>query len=410
MPNRISVDQRTARHYLLAHQGLLPPRSLSGKKGILALFDRIGCIQFDPLDVVGRNPDLVLQSRIHGYRKNHLYELLYNDRDLLDGWDKLMSIFQSRDWPYFSRRREDYRGWAGGNPEILEVALPEVKAEVRDRGPVSSADIEREGKVAWPWGPTRIAKAALELLWARGELVIHRKERVRRIYDLTERHLPAALISLPDPFPSDDHYRAWYVKRRIGSVGLLSKQAGDEWLGVWNTKTPDRKRIIDELAAEGELTEVKIEKSSTPYYMRTEDLQRLNKIAIPADDRRASIIAPLDNLMWGRRNILQKIFDFTYVWEVYKPASDRLYGYYVLPVLYGDRFVARFEPARNNGKVLDISNWWWEDGIKPDIDMKEALLDCFSEFCGYVGTEGAKRAGNTRGDRTLAWLEKARPG
>ena len=114
---------------------------------------------------------------------------------------------------------------------------------------------------------------------------------------------------------------------------------------------------------------------------------------------RAAILAPLDNLLWERELVTQ-LFDFDYTWEVYKPIPERKYGYYVLPILYGDRFIARFEPGRDkrNG-ALTIKNWWWEPGATPTTEMHTVLRDCFKRFLGYLSTE------KLQVDRTLVKRE-----
>ena len=103
--------------------------------------------------------------------------------------------------------------------------------------------------------------------------------------------------------------------------------------------------------------------------------------------KRAAIIAPLDNLLWDRE-LVEQLFDFKYRWEVYKPVVEREYGYYVLPILFGDRFIARFEPGREKKSgALIIKNWWWEEGIEKTEEMFNALRDCFQRFSGYLGTD-----------------------
>jgi uncharacterized protein YcaQ len=115
----------------------------------------------------------------------------------------------------------------------------------------------------------------------------------------------------------------------------------------------------------------------------------------------AAIVGPLDNLMWDR-TLLRWVFDFDYVWEVYKPAAQRRYGYYVLPVLYGDRFIARFDPAYDKRRrELTIANWWWEAGVAPDEAMQAALAGCFREFLGFLGAERLRLGEAVAGDNFL---------
>jgi uncharacterized protein YcaQ len=125
--NQITLSKAQARHFLLAYQGLSPPFSQEGKSGVLEYIHRVGCIQFDPLNIVGRNPELVLQARVGDFQAVMLRELLYQDRQLLDGWDKCMSIYPTEDWPNFSRRREAAKNNPGRSPEIIKAILPQTR-------------------------------------------------------------------------------------------------------------------------------------------------------------------------------------------------------------------------------------------------------------------------------------------
>jgi uncharacterized protein YcaQ len=127
--------------------------------------------------------------------------------------------------------------------------------------------------------------------------------------------------------------------------------------------------------------EAQIEGLRGPFYLRSQDREALD--CTPSAPK-AAILAPLDNLMWDRR-YLQELFGFEYRWEVYKPAAERRWGYYVLPVLYGDRFVARFEPGRDHREqALTIANWWWEPGIDPSEELSAAVGACLSCFVRYL--------------------------
>ena len=120
--------------------------------------------------------------------------------------------------------------------------------------------------------------------------------------------------------------------------------------------------------------------------------------------REAALIAPLDNLLWDRKT-LSRIFDFDYRWEVYTPKKKRNYGYYVLPVLYGDNFCARVDPEFDkNTRILTVRNWWWEDGVKPDREMKDALQRCLEDFLVYLDAEGIRYSKTLLKKGDLEWL------
>ncbi|NLG49100.1 MAG: hypothetical protein GX552_03180, partial [Chloroflexi bacterium] len=138
----------------------------------------------------------------------------------------------------------------------------------------------------------------------------------------------------------------------------------------------------------------------TPFYLRSADAPLLDTAAEDTPPR-AAILAALDNLLWDRE-LARALFDLDYVWEVYKPVAERRYGYYVLPVLYGDRFVARFAPERDkrNG-TLTIKGWWWEPGVSVGRETQAALRDCFRRFLGYLGAEELRLTDDAAG---LGWL------
>ena len=159
------------------------------------------------------------------------------------------------------------------------------------------------------------------------------------------------------------------------------------------------------LTEQGRALEVKVEDIKQPLYMRAEDRNTLETVMeSEAPPSRAAVLAPLDNLLW-ERELVKHLFDFDYTWEVYKPVAERRYGYYVLPVLCGDRFIARFEPARNKktGDLI-IKNWWWEPGIEPSGEMRAALRDCFERFKGYLGTDTIKVERKLVKRERLDWL------
>ena len=324
-----------------------------------------GCVQFDPINVVGRNPDLVLQSRVANYRPALLEELLYTDRQLLDGWDKMAAIYLITDWPYFARRRVYMRERQDARYNLSEEIMSAVMAAVRERGPLSSIDLKRMDKVDWHWGqPVRVVRASLERLYTWGELGIHHRVGTRRVFDLIERLLPAGLLAAPDPNETDEDYQNWRVLRRVGGLGLANPSATEYWGTIWGmtlgAKSVVRRAALTRLVERGDLAAVAVEDApKRTFFIRTADLPTLEAVQTATSPKpQAAIIGALDNFVWDR-SLLRWVFDFDYVWEVYKPAAKRKYGYYVLPVICGDRFVARFDPAFDKKtRELTITNWW----------------------------------------------------
>ena len=440
-PPTVTITQQHARRFILTHQRLLPPRTLQGKAGLQEFIQHVGAIQFDPLNVVGRNPDLVLQSRIEGYRPEMLEELLYTDRQLLDGWDKMAAIYSVSDWPNFNRHRDYvFQRHIHSDESPLRVAM-EVKAAVserdvpealleqqnnalgltweqvqksvldaiRERGPLSSNDLKDNTTIDWSWGkPTRLSKAAMETLYDTGELIIHHRCGTRRYFDLAERHIPAEIYGLPDPNSSDEQYQDWHVLRRIGGIGLAHTRSSEYWLGILGVNSKQRYAALNRLVEKGVLAAVSVEGLvEQVFFIRTADLPVLE--TVQAGDLaapQAAIIAPLDNLIWDRQ-LTRWIFDFDYIWEVYKPKAIRQYGYYVLPVIYGDRFVARFDPSFDKKKrLLTINNWWWEEGVNLNEEMEAALIDCFQSFTDYLDAREILFEKKIASDSSLRWFQK----
>ena len=373
-----------ARRYLTHLHFEQPTAAVTPAGRVYEQVSRRGCIQYDPLDVVGRNADIVLQSRIPGYRPLHLIQALYDERTLIEGFDKNLCIYPAADFPYFSRARRAGIGWFFPENEAARNCGADVLREIETRGALCSDDLPLHDKVAWPWGPTKLSRAALESLWLRGDLILHHRSGARRYYDLISRHLPEELLSADDPNPEEGDYHAWQMLRRIGSVGMLSDGPSDALLGL-DRKAGARRASVERLISEGKLVEARVEGLKKPIYLRAEDMPALQSARASGPDGRMRVIAPLDNLIWDRR-LIEALYGFEYRWEVYVPATERKYGYYVLPVYYRDEFVARFEPKHFRGGKLIIARWWWEK--MPVSGMKAARRACLREFAHYLGADG----------------------
>ena len=407
----IKLTRLQARRFLLAHHSLWPPRKLKGKRGVIEFIRSVGTIQFDPINVVGRNADLVLQSRIRAYTPDLLQELLYEERKLLDGFDKVASIYETTDWPYFNRRRDRMRAEHGqpSNP-VMKIA-DEVIEAIRAGGPKSSIDFKSGEKIKWNWGVnTSLPRACLEVLYAMGELVVHGRIGTRRYFELAERALPRDVFTAADPNLSTDDYQDWHVLRRVGGLGIANPAAGDWWLGMLQMNAGTRGAALERLAGRGDLIAVEIEDvPDRTFFIRARDEPTLNRVRRGRPPKpKAALIGALDNLMWDR-NMLRWVFDFDYVWEVYKPVAQRRYGYYVLPVLYGDRFIARMDPSFDRERrELTINNWWWEKGIELDDEMQAALVGCFQEFMRYLQADRLVLGAKAKRKAAMSWVQPDR--
>ena len=370
----LTITQEQARQFILLKQGLLGEHRFAGKDGAYRYVRQAGCIQYDPVDVCGRNAELTLQSHVKSFTKQMLDDLLYRDRLLVDYSDKELSVWPGEDWPFFARYRE--RSMAQGRsfagiPELEEEAL----RYIRENGPVSSDTLPIEGTVFWHssmhWSghwhkESPAARSVLEQLYTDGVLLIHHKSGTRKYYDLAENYLPAELLSAPDPCPDESSWLCWRILRRIGAVGLLWNRRSDAWLGISMT-AEQRGAAFDQLEKERSITPVRVDSLRFPLYFLSNDLPLMETVLSGQTGFRPRLefLAPLDPMMWDRK-LIEAVFGYQYSWEIYTPVSKRKYGYYVLPLLYGDRLIGRIEPkADRKTKTLTVQNLWLEPGVRP---------------------------------------------
>ena len=347
----------------------------------MRVFDRLGSIQFDPLEVAGRNHDLVLLARVAGYRRGLTDALLYEHRLLFEAYNKGLSLLPVSELPWhrvtWDRARHRHHG---GTFDEHAPLVEELLERIRSGGPMAATDVEPRAAIDWYWRPTNQVRAILEALAEAGVLGLARRDGNRRVYDLIERLYPAEVLAERPSIHDQFRHR---LLSRYRAHGLLGTTGSSElWLGSvpWievgledglPLKGAARRQLHAELVEAGELLPVQIEGLRGVRYVVAPDEAILDRaerdVAAggPMPDAGVAFLAPLDPLVWDRE-FLRSLFEFDYLWEVYVPAARRRWGYYVLPVLYGDRLVGRIEPRidRKAG-VLRILGLWWEDGFDP---------------------------------------------
>ena len=389
---KINLSKEQLRKFLIIYQGLHSEKPFKGYKGIKDFVKRVGCLQYDPLNVVGRNIDLILQSRIENYKTDMLEKLMYEDRELIDGWDKMMSIYCAEDWSYFDRiriRRKSEIEWVleRRNSSEAIIYVDSIKKYLSENGACLPSKIDLGRANSGKWGHGKISSAAMDYMFNIGIIGVKEKRGVQKVYDLIENILPKEVLQMQDAFDCDKDFYKWYFKRRIGSIGIYWDRNGGGWLGHVVSEKRLRLEILQELCDEGKLLRVEVDGINENYYIRVEDAPML--ISLEQDFlKKVTFLAPLDNLLWDRK-LVKDVFDFEYSWEVYVPVSKRKYGYYVLPVLYGDRIIARFEPELHRGDgPLVIKNWWWEEGFIITDEVVDEVVDCFARFCSFLNSSG----------------------
>lgn len=339
-------------------------------------FDRLRSIQFDPIAPVGCNHDLVLQSRVAGYKIGDWQKLAYTERQIYDGWDKMASLVPFEGWPL---RRITYavhrRGFEQKIFQDHKDAVDLILREITDRGPLMPKDFEfqqrrEEWKGSW-FGPS-VTKQTLRALWHSGMIMTAGRKNGQHIYDLTERVVPARFLDVP-PLDDRDAKRELALERHR-AMGIVRPVAPPE---VWSNSILfyDKRELIAELAQRGEIVPVEVEgvkAHTTPSFLPLLDE--------PSLEPRVVFVAPLDPFIWDRK-MIRHIFGFDYVWEIYVPEAKRRWGYYVLPVLFGDSLVARAEFWSRDG-LLELRQWHFEQ-TDPDPAFWSALEPAIQEFMSY---------------------------
>ncbi|WP_314064831.1 DNA glycosylase AlkZ-like family protein [uncultured Vagococcus sp.] len=358
------LTNQQARNLLLLRQGLLGAKQYQGKTGTLDYIREIGSLQFDPIDICGRTADVTLLSRVKSYRKSYLEELLYSDRQLIDYFDKNLGIFPIEDFQqfYYSKKKHQEQQRKVAN---IEMIRPLITSTIWEKQFVSANDFDMNQKVDWDWGQNKLSRAALEYLYHSGELLIHHKDKTRKFYTLPELVMSdPKLTRNQNPFPSQQAFYTWMVQRRISNVGFLWNKASDAWLGI-GFKAADRQKSFDELLKQNALIELIIEGLTAPLYLLKKDQHFLETVLTTERfTPRLEFIAPLDALIWDRK-LISALFDFDYKWEIYTPVEQRQFGHYVLPILYGNRFIGRIELKVNRqAQHLELANYWLEDKEK----------------------------------------------
>jgi len=384
----ITLTNSQARQFMLLKQGLIGEHKFIGKQGVLDFIHQAGCIQFDPIDICGKNAEIVLQSRIKGFTKPMLAQLLYEDRKLFDYPDKQLSIIPVEYWPYFEGYRQAARANLENHPEI-KTHIDYVRSFIQENGATCSDDFKLEGSTTW-WSAInwssggKLSRSVLEQMYSSGDLVVHHKKGARRYYGLAEHHIPTDILNAPNPLPDDFAHMKWRILRRIGAVGLLWNRASDAWINIWGLTTGIRNKVFEALTNEGNIMPLTVDGLKDKLYFCATDMHLIETVLTnSAPKPRCEFIAPLDSFMWDRK-LIKVIFDFDYSWEIYTPAHLRKYGMYVLPILYGDKFIGRIEVVcqRKVGTLM-VKNIWYESGIKLTKKIEGAISTRVKKFAAF---------------------------
>lgn len=394
----LTISHVTQRRFLLGKQGLYPGRRWRGRDGVAAAL-RVGAVvQVDPLNVVARSHDIVLYGRVLDYQPEMLQSLLYDDHAFFD-WGGTVMIYPMDEMPLWrvvmaNKRREPRRArFAEEHGDLIERAL----AAVRERGPLRAGDLEEPATLAAlpanapnTFRSGKLANQALYYLWLMGEIMTHSRRGIERVYDLRERIVPADLNYVA----SEEEANTFFALRVFRDYGLLTARG---WRNVFAgtieraVEPAEASSRLDALLLEGKIIPVALQDDpKAPRYALADDLALLETLhtgGLPDEwrpietstDDEMVFLAPLEIV--SARGRARPLFDFEYLWEVYKPQEKRRWGYYTLPILYQDRLVARADlKLERASQTLVVKGFWLEDHAIPDERFIAALARAFTRF------------------------------
>ncbi len=396
--NQLEISRETRRRFILGKQGLYPGRRWRGKEGALQAI-RAGCpVQLDPLNVVAHSQDIVLYGRVLDYQPAHLDALIYGERACFDYGGTLM-VYPMEELPYWRvamQRRQQDRRWVdfkAGSAHIVE----QVRAAIRERGPLGTRDFAGEKPLKGYYRSGKDSGLALYYLWLTGELMIHSRRRLEKLYDLRERVAPPALDYAASVEEAEDYFALKAF--RVGNLLTLRDWRNGFMGAIRRTVEPGEAQArLESLLASGVIAQVGVEDDGPgPSFLLAEDLpllETLHASGLPAEWRPLEgepgeemvALAPLEIV--SARGRARTLFGFEYLWEVYKPLEQRRWGYYTLPILYSDRLVARFDSKleRSSG-TLGILGFWLEEGALVDEAFAAALRAGLRRFMRFTGAE-----------------------
>ena len=389
----MKVTAEQARRFFVARQFLAPARSLKGPKGVMQVLRRFGGVQFDPIPVAGRNHDLVLHARVAGYEPA-VADRLYRRREIFEAYNKGLSLVPTDEYPWFrgvlSRRSTNL---IAENKAVAERVLERIRAD----GPLSALDFEREQGPTKDWFgmPTNTVRAVLEAYAVTGVLGLARRDGNRRYYDLIERLLPGEVLAREVPLLEQLRHK---MLSRYRAHGLLGPSPGADIVGGLGYAKPDprlpghpgRTALYRQLVEEGELLPVDVEGVPGKRLVLRDEVGLLE--APPEPPPSVAFIPPFDAVVWDRK-FLGSLFGFEYVWELFFPPEKRRWGWYVLPILFRDRFAGRIEPRIDaDDGTVSVLDLWWEEGFLPArtegfVDAMRAALGAYLAFAGAERVE-----------------------
>ena len=380
MTAKTTVSSAAVRRLAVAAQGYGSRYRRARVSDVEAAIRRLSCVQLDSISTVERSDRIALSARTGDYPRDAVSQLLRGGR-IFEYWAHEACLIPASDWPLFApAMRSGGRRWYGQVERTHPHLAEEILAEIRERGPLPSRHFEgsSEGGM-WNWKP---AKAMLERLWNHGDLAVASRQGFQRLYDLTERVLPAEVLAAP-AVEEPERLRQLAL-RAVRARGVLTAAGVVEH---WRLRGGTRRiaPALASLVAEGELDELAVDDGGARVFLPAgTDLE-------PPAPTAAVLLSPFDNLLWDRP-FARRILGFDHLIEVYKPAEQRQYGYYVLPFLRGERIVGRVDlkSERAEGRLV-VKAFHREAGVRASGALDDALDRALDRLARSIGLEEVRR-------------------
>lgn len=401
------IAARDARTLLLDAQGLLAnPRRQAGRDELQRLIRQLGFVQIDSINVVERAHHLTLASRLDGYKQEHLTQLIESERLLFEHWTHDASVIPIEFYPHWKPRFARYlirakrsSWWQTRLGPDQARTIRHVRQRITKEGPLQSKDFfhDRSGESAdekawWGWKPQKVA---LEHLWRSGELTIARRVNFQKVYDLTERVLQDVH---QQPEPNRKQHIEWACRSALERL-IIATPA--EISAFWHAISIAEARDWCKAAScQGEIVPVSVlpadEGKPVASYALNDWQARLSNAPLPP--KRVRLLCPFDPVVRDRKRLL-RLFDFDYRFEAFVPAPQRIFGYYVMPMLENDRIIGRVDPKFNrertskngrSGGELVINCVYLERGVKLTSTRKQAIEQAVARLARQIGADGWK--------------------
>jgi uncharacterized protein YcaQ len=381
-----SISQQTARRLVL-HAQLLDGRTRirKGKAGVAQAITHLGYVQIDTIAVIERAHQHTLWTRVPDYQPEYLHKAHAIERTVFEYWGHAASYLPMSDYRFYTPMMRSFydpkNAWFRGWGEKYGNYLDPVRKRITEEGPRAARDFENPaGKGKGPWWDWKPAKAALEMLFWRGELMIRERSGFERVYDLTERVLPAGTDTR---VPAPGELGRFIVRRALTALGAASEKEIRDYIRIGDNEIIAM--ALMEMFAGAEIVRLHVNGQPGALYALPHALEEASRFRAAAPGVR--LLSPFDNLVISRSRLKQR-FDFAYTLECYVPRDKRRHGYFTLPILFGESIVGRLDPkADRKAKTFLVRQLAFEPGVDAANGLLPELGRTLGELARFNGCE-----------------------